>query len=67
MTALLWVLGAYGALGLLCYVCYHAGKADEKNGQLQSSADAAGKAAAIRDRLLHDADYAAGVQNRFER
>jgi len=67
MSVLLWVAGAYGALALLCYACYHAGKADEKARQLQAAATAVEKAATVRDRLLHDADYAAGVQSRFER
>lgn len=67
MTVLLWVVTAYGALGLFCYISYHAGKSDEKTGQLQNTADEVEKAAAVRDRLLHDTDYAGGVQSRFER
>ncbi len=67
MMALLQVLGGFGILGMLCFVCYHAGKSDEKAAGFENDKTSVERAAAVRDRLVHDAGYAERLRARFTR
>ncbi|HYD19294.1 MAG TPA: hypothetical protein VEF76_12530 [Patescibacteria group bacterium] len=67
MTALWLVLLGSGALGLACYIAYHAGRSDQKVKELEVEKTNTGRAAGIRDRLRRDAAYAARVRARFTR
>ena len=67
MTALLLTLGGFGLLGLLCHACYHAGQSDRQAKDLHDSLATTDEAAAIRDRLRHDAAYAEQLRDRFTR
>lgn len=67
MTAALFALLGAGLLGLACYVCYHAGKSDQKAEELHEHLSANRKAYLARDRLRRDADYAGRVRGRFTR
>ena len=67
MTALLLTLCGFGVLGLLCFVCYHAGKSDERKAGLEDEKTSVEKAAEVRDRLVRDAAYAERLRARFTR
>ncbi len=67
MMALLLTLAGFGALGILCFVCYHAGKSDEKAAGFEEDKTSVEKAAAVRDRLVHDTAYAERLRGRFTR
>ncbi len=65
-TALLSLLG-FGIITLACYVCYHAGKSDQKAKELHDHLSSNRKTVFVRDRLRRDAGYAARVRARFTR
>lgn len=67
MNALWLVLLGSGALGLACFIAYHAGKSDQKVQELEHDKTAAEQVAGIRDRLRHDAGYVERVRARFTR
>lgn len=67
MNALWLVLLGSGALGLACFIAYHAGKSDQKVQELEHDKTTAEQAAGIRDHLRHDAGYAGRVRARFTR
>jgi hypothetical protein len=67
VSALWLVLLGSGALGLACFIAYHAGKSDQKVQELEHDKTTAEKAAGIRDRLRRDAGYAERVRARFTR
>jgi hypothetical protein len=60
-------LAGFGVLGFLCFVCYHAGRSDQKSVFFRISREANDEAARTRDRLRSDPDYAGRVRNRFTR
>lgn len=65
-TAVLILLGL-GALAMAGYVCYHAGKSDQKARELDEHLSSHRKARLARDRLRRDPDYARRVRDRFTR
>ena len=67
MSALWLVLLGSGALGLACFIAYHAGRSDQKVKELEHDKTSAEKAAGIRDRLRRDAGYAERLRARFTR
>lgn len=67
MSALWLVLLGSGALGLACFIAYHAGQADQKVKELEHDKTNVEKAAGIRDRLRRDAGYAERLRARFTR
>ncbi|MEZ0260297.1 MAG: hypothetical protein ACAH80_04765 [Alphaproteobacteria bacterium] len=67
MSGLIFTLLGFGIFGLLCFIAYHAGKADQIARQYERDDDAERRALAARDRLLSDPAYAERVRKRFTR
>lgn len=67
MMSLVVTLAGFGFLGLLCFVCYHAGRSDQKTAFFRHVTEANDEASRIRDRLRSDTDYAGRVRDRFTR
>jgi hypothetical protein len=67
VTAFFLVLSGFGLLGALCFVCYEAGKSDQRATYFHDLSEMNNEAALIRDRLQHDPDYARSVRDRFSR
>lgn len=67
MTGLLFTLAGFGLLGLLCCICYHAGRSDQKTEMFRLTTEANDEAVHIHDRLRNDLDYARRVRDRFTR
>lgn len=67
MSGLIFTLLGFGVFGLLCFIAYHAGRADQIAKQYEGDNDAEQRALAARDRLRRDAAYAARLRKRFSR
>jgi len=67
MSALIFTLLGFGVFGLLCFIAYHAGRADQIAKQYEGDNDAEQRADEARDRLRRDASYAERVRGRFTR
>ena len=67
MSALIFTLLGFGIFGLLCFIAYHAGRADQIAKQYEGDNDAEQRANEVRDRLRRDAAYAERVRGRFTR
>ena len=67
MTAFVLTLLGFGGLGIVCYVCYHAGKSDERAMSFQNMLETDVSAGRIRDRLRRDPRYAERLRERFTR
>lgn len=67
MSGLIFTLLGFGVFGLLCFIAYHAGRADQIAKQYEGDNDAEKRALAARDRLLSDPAYAERVRKRFTR
>lgn len=60
-------LAGFSLLGLLGFVCYQAGRSDQKAAFFRHVTETSDEASRIRDRLRSDPDYARGVRDRFTR
>jgi hypothetical protein len=67
VTELILTLLGFGLFGMLCFVCYHAGRSDQKAESFHDEAQINDEAAYIHDRLRRDRLYADRVRNRFTR
>lgn len=67
MSSFVLTLLGFGVFGLLCFIAYHAGRADQIARQYEHDDKAERRALAARDRLLSDPAYAERVRKRFTR